>query len=103
MRGRRGAARIALATRAPVLPVAQWGIQQMMGPRTKRFRPFPRPHVRLVVGAPIELDDLYGRDDDPDVVDLATERVMAAVTGLLEGLRGESAPPVRFDPTTMGS
>ena len=28
----------------------------------------------------------------------ATERVVAAITGVLEEIRGETAPPVRYDP-----
>ena len=33
---------------------------------------------------------------------VATDRIMAAVTTLVEELRGEKAPAVRFDPKTSG-
>jgi len=104
MRARTGAARVALETRAPVLPVAQWGIQQTLGPRTKRLRLFPRARIQIVVGPPVPLDDLYDRytsDPSRELAAEATERVMTAITVLLEELRGESAPTTRFDPTTM--
>ena len=101
MRGRHGAARVALATRAPLVPAAQWGIQELLPPRTGRLRPRLRTPVSLAVGDPVDLEDLYARAAEPGVAELATERLMADVTRLLEGLRGASAPPVRFDPATM--
>ena len=32
----------------------------------------------------------------------ATDRIMAAITALVEDLRGETAPAVRFDPKVSG-
>jgi hypothetical protein len=37
-----------------------------------------------------------------EVLHEATDRIMAAVTVLVEELRGEKAPAVRFDPKTSG-
>jgi len=102
MRGRGGAARVALATGAPLVPVAQWGVQRVLGPWSRRLRPWPRARVVVSFGPPVALDDLRGRESDPEAVAEATERVMTAITTLLEEVRGESAPSVRFDPTTMG-
>ena len=42
MRGKTGAARLALATGAPVVPVAMWGPQRIFDPRTKKLRLRPR-------------------------------------------------------------
>ncbi len=39
MIGKTGAARIALATRCPVIPVAQWGPQEILAPYGKRAAP----------------------------------------------------------------
>ena len=39
MRGKTGAARLALATGAPVIPVAMWGPEQIFDPRTHKLRP----------------------------------------------------------------
>ena len=42
MKGKTGAARLALATGAPVIPVAMWGPEQMFNPRTARLGLRPR-------------------------------------------------------------
>ena len=102
MRARTGTARIALATGAPVIPMAQWGIQVISPPWSKRIRPVPRHDVRVLAGDPVDLADLYGLPVGRSVLEEATERIMAAITGLLAELRGESPPETRWDPRTMG-
>ncbi|MDT0165584.1 lysophospholipid acyltransferase family protein [Actinotalea sp. AC32] len=97
MVGRTGVARLALTTRAPVIPIAQWGPQDVLGRYAKVPHPFPRKKVQVVAGPPVDLDDLYGRPQDTVVLREATERVMAAITALLEELRGEAAPERRHD------
>lgn len=96
MAGRTGIARLALTTRAPVVPIAQWGAQDLLGPYAKVLKPFPRKTVTVVAGPPVHLDDLYDRPQDAAVLREATERVMAALTALLEDVRGEKAPAERF-------
>jgi 1-acyl-sn-glycerol-3-phosphate acyltransferase len=103
MRGHTGAARLALATGCPVVPVGQWGAEEFLRGRTVGLpRLWARPTLRMLVGSPVPLDDLRGRDVDAAVLGEATERVMAALTALVEQLRGERAPEVRFDPRTVG-
>jgi len=97
MTGKTGIARLALATRAPVVPVAQWGPQNLLGRYEKLLKPFPRKLVTVVAGPPVYLDDLYGRPQDTKTLREATERVMAAITGLLEEIRGEEPPAIRYD------
>ncbi|HEX7806866.1 MAG TPA: lysophospholipid acyltransferase family protein, partial [Cellulomonas sp.] len=97
MVGKTGVARLALMTRAPVIPVAQWGPQDILGRYSKVLKPFPRKKVSVVAGPPVVLDDLYDRPLDTATLREATERVMAAITVILEDLRGEPAPEVRFD------
>ncbi len=97
MTGKTGAARIALMTGAPVIPVAQWGAQEVIGPYRKEFRILPRKVMRVTAGPPVDLDDLRGRDLDAKTLREATERIVAAMTALLEGIRGETAPLERFD------
>jgi hypothetical protein len=46
----------------------------------------------------VQLDDLAGRADDPAALRQATDRIMDRITGLVSQLRGEPAPPTRFDP-----
>lgn len=102
MVGKTGAARVALATRCPVIPIAQWGPQALLAPYSAKLRIFPRKTMHLVAGPPVDLADLYARPRDHQVLAEATERIMAAITALLEGLRGETAPPVRFNPREHG-
>nr|WP_232530953.1 lysophospholipid acyltransferase family protein [Microlunatus antarcticus] len=99
MRGRTGAARLALATGCPVVPVGQWGAEEFLHGRTVGVPRFwARPTLRMLVGAPVPLDDLRDRPVDAAVLRDATERIMGALTVLVEQLRGETAPVERFDP-----
>lgn len=96
MQGKTGIARLALATRAPVVPVAQWGPQDLLGRYSAVLKPVPRKRVTVVAGPPVDLSDLYDRPQDTAVLREATERVMTAITALLEEIRGEQAPAERF-------
>ena len=102
MRGKTGAARIALETGCDVVPVAQWGVQEILPRYQWRPRLFPRKTVHVHAGPPVDLDDLRGKPLTVDVLTAATGRITADVTGLLEGIRGERAPAERFDPRTSG-
>lgn len=102
MTGKTGAARIALASGAPVIPVAQWGANQILAPYAKRLRLFPRKTITMKTGDPVALDDLRAKPLTPEVLQEATARIMAAITGLLEDVRGETAPRTRFDPRAAG-
>jgi len=97
MTPRTGAARLALSTGVPVLPVAQWGTHDVM-PGTQLTWPRPGRTIRIVMGDPVPLDDLRATPDDPASVRAAAERIMTAVTALVEQVRGESAPAGRWDP-----
>ncbi len=50
---KRGAARLALATGAPLIPVALVGTHLTLEPRTHRIR---LPRVRIVIGEPLRVD-----------------------------------------------
>lgn len=102
MKGKTGAARLALQTRAPVIPLAQWGPQEVMPTYQSRLRVFPRKTMHVLAGPPVDLSDLYDRPADMATVREATDRIMAALTAALEVLRGETAPAVRFDPAAAG-
>jgi 1-acyl-sn-glycerol-3-phosphate acyltransferase len=97
MKGKTGAARIALLGEAPVIPIAMWGPQDVMGPYAKEFKMIPPKTMRLRVGPPVELDDLRGQELTTAVLTQSTERIMDAITVLLEEIRGEPAPPQRLD------
>jgi 1-acyl-sn-glycerol-3-phosphate acyltransferase len=98
MTGKTGVARLALETRLPVIPIAQWGAHRVLGRYKRVPHPFPRKVVTVVAGPPVDLSDLYGKPLDTTVLRAATERVMAAITGLLAEIRGEQPPAVRHAP-----
>ena len=99
MEAKTGAARIALRTGCPVIPVGQWGAQELMYGREVHFpRLLPRKTLRLVAGDPVALDDLREAPVTAAVLDAATTRIMDAITGLVAELRQASPPAQRFDP-----
>jgi 1-acyl-sn-glycerol-3-phosphate acyltransferase len=98
MRGKTGAARIALQRNIPVIPAAHWGTQLVMPRYAKRISLFPRKTIHITFGDPVDLSEFSGHGLDSKTLAAATEVVMAAITHELEGLRGESAPAIRWDP-----
>jgi 1-acyl-sn-glycerol-3-phosphate acyltransferase len=102
MAGKTGAARIALETSVPVIPVATWGGHELIGAK-KLHRPrlLPVKTLRVIAGKPVDLDDLRAQPVTPAMLRLATDRIMTAITALLAELRGEEPPPTRFDPRTV--
>lgn len=102
MRGKTGAARMALETGCPVIPIGQWGAQDILPAYTYRPHVFPRRTARYKVGDPVDLSDLAGRPLTNEVLHEATDRIMDAITALVADLRGESPPAERFDPRTAG-
>jgi len=101
MRGKTGAARIALESGVPVYPVAHWGVHRILPPYGK-LHPFPRKHVEVAVGEPLDLSRWRGVPIDGKVLGEVTEHFMDAITGLLAGLRGETPPAERWDPAKHG-
>jgi 1-acyl-sn-glycerol-3-phosphate acyltransferase len=93
-----GVARLALATGAPVIPVAHWGTYDILPYGDKKPKLFPRKTVRTVAGKPVDLSQWAGRHTSAKAQREATDKIMAAVTGLLAELRGETPPAVPFDP-----
>ena len=98
MVGKTGAARIALRTGAPVLPIAQWGAQDVLAPYSKKFTIFPRKTLRVTAGEPIYLREKFGREINAESLRQGTEYLMDVITGMLAGIRGEQPPAVRYDP-----
>ena len=97
-----GAARIALATGAPVIPVGQWGAQALLPAYSKKPNLKGRKTVTMRVGDPVPLEDLRELEPTIEVVKQATDRIMTAIVGLVEEIRGEKAPAERFDPRKHG-
>ncbi len=103
MRGKSGAVRLALADDIPLIPMAQWGTQAIMGRYQKGLSLWPlRKPIDVVIGDPVDLSDLRGRGNEPAVLSEATKRLMAAITALLEQIRDEKAPAERWNPASHG-
>ena len=100
MKAKTGAARLALKTGVPVIPVAQWGIHEVMPKTAKVPSVRPRRTGRIRVGGPVPLDDLRGAGLTRSVLETGSERIMAAITAELEVLRAEEAPEGRWNPRT---
>lgn len=96
MAGKTGAARVALATGAPLYPVAQWGAQDVIGPYRTEFRILPRKTMKILVGNPVDFSDLRDRPLDADTLSIATDRIVDALTMLLGQIRQEPPPAERF-------
>lgn len=97
MSGRTGALRLALRTGSPLVPIAQWGAQEVMAPYARHFRILPPKLMQVRAGPPVDIEDLRGRPITKDLLGEGTERLMAAITGLLEQIRGQRAPAHRLD------
>lgn len=102
MTGKTGAARIALSTGCPVIPVAQWGANDILAPYSKKPRLIPRKTITMKVGDPVDLDDLRDKPLTPQVLHEATDRIMDALTRLLADIRGTEPPAERFDSRRAG-
>jgi len=102
MRGKHGAVRTALEAGIPLIPAASWGAQEILPRYSNRISIFPRKTIHIRFGEPIDLSEFEGKNLDSRVLAEATEKLMTAITELLEQLRGESAPHVRYNPADHG-
>ena len=104
MLARTGVARLALLSGAPVVPVAQWGAQEILDTyRAKGLHLLPPRTMRFRVGPPVDLSPWTGRELSAQVLREATDAVMDAVTAELEVLRAGTAPAERYDPRTAAA
>ncbi|MDQ2750832.1 MAG: 1-acyl-sn-glycerol-3-phosphate acyltransferase [Actinomycetota bacterium] len=93
MTGRTGAARLALlAADVPVIPVAQWGVQDSFDLYRKRFRLIPRPRHTLSIGEPIDLSSYRDRKVTAAVLREVTDLVVRRLRDDVAELRGVPAP-----------
>ncbi len=97
MKARTGTARLALATGAPVIPIAHWGAQDVLPYGSTRPHVFPRRTVKMIAGPPVDLSEFRGKPINSATLREATDVIMAEVTSLLAGLRGETPPAEVWD------
>jgi 1-acyl-sn-glycerol-3-phosphate acyltransferase len=98
MAAKSGAARLALATGAPVIPVAHWGAQDILPYGSAVPRLLPRKRVQVLAGPAVDLSAFEGQPLTSDNLRQATELIMADITGLLAKLRGEIPPAEPYHP-----
>lgn len=101
MSGRTGAVRIALASGRPLVPIMQWGAQEILWPYSKRFRVLPRKTIHIRVGDPIDLSDIAGKPLTEELLHLATDRLMDTLTEMQAQVRGELPQTPRIDVHTL--
>jgi 1-acyl-sn-glycerol-3-phosphate acyltransferase len=102
-RGKTGLARLAITTRVPVVPVAQWGGHLVLPWGTPHgmirrlaWALVRHPIVRVHFGAPVPLDDLEPTARD---IRIGTDRIIDAITAELRPLRpDEQRLPRWIDP-----
>ncbi|WP_406080212.1 lysophospholipid acyltransferase family protein [Micromonospora sp. NBC_00858] len=103
-RGKTGAARLALACAAPVIPVAQWGAHEVLPYRAPRGALrgiarslWRRPVIRVHFGEPVDLGEVSAAS--PGAARRATDRIIDALTDTLAPLRpDEPDAPRQVDP-----
>ncbi|HEY6796301.1 MAG TPA: lysophospholipid acyltransferase family protein [Kineosporiaceae bacterium] len=102
MVGKTGAARVALATGCPVIPIAQWGVQDVLEPYGKRVHLLPRRTVHVLAGPPVDFSAVAGSPADAETLRAATDLILDAITALLVQLRAGTPPAQRWDPGEHG-
>ncbi|MEU5787026.1 lysophospholipid acyltransferase family protein [Micromonospora purpureochromogenes] len=101
MKGKTGAARLALATGAPVIPLAMWGPEKLFDPRTTRFGLRPRTPVTVVAGEPVDLSRWAGATPSRAVLEEMTDEIMLSLRALLADIRGGTPPPLWERPARL--
>jgi 1-acyl-sn-glycerol-3-phosphate acyltransferase len=98
MQAKTGVARLALMSGAPVVPVAQWGPQEILG-RSRRVRFFPRRTMKVHALVPLRAEALPAQKQPTrEQLRAFTVEVMRSVRQELEVIRGEPSPEGIWDP-----
>jgi 1-acyl-sn-glycerol-3-phosphate acyltransferase len=93
MAAKTGAARLAtLAPDVPVIPVAQWGVQEQFDLYKKRVRMIPRPKHVISVGAPVDLAAFRDREPTAKLLHEMTDVIMRRLRTDVAELRGRPEP-----------
>lgn len=96
MQARLGAARLALETGAPLLPIAAWGGRALWPVGSPLPRPRPGRRVQMLVGSPYTVSVHEGETVHQAAVRV-TEDLMGRIVALLAELRGQQPPTTLHD------
>jgi len=99
MTGKTGAARLWLATGAPVVPIVMWGPERLFDPRTKKLRLVPRTPVTVAAGPALDLSKWAGAIPSGEVLQEITEHIMLTLRDMLAEIRRGTPPPLWSSPT----
>jgi 1-acyl-sn-glycerol-3-phosphate acyltransferase len=102
MVGKTGAARLALTTGAPVVPIAHWGAQEILPYGSKKPKLWPRKTVQMAAGPPVDLSAYAGQRLSASTLRAATADIMTDITALLAKIRQETPPAEIWDPAVGG-
>ncbi|MGK5738820.1 lysophospholipid acyltransferase family protein [Micromonospora sp. URMC 103] len=94
MKGKTGAARLALTTGAPVVPIVMWGPERMFDPRTAKLSLRPRTPVTVVAGPPVDLSRFAGASPTRATLEEMTDTIMLRLRDMLAEIRGGTPPPL---------
>ena len=86
MRGKTGIARLTLATKVPVIPLAVWGSGPVWQRGGRRNMKYGRP-IWVKAGPPLDFSEYEDRADDPATVRKVTDEVMAQLSFLVNDMR----------------
>lgn len=100
MKGKTGLARLALDMRVPIVPVVQWGAQDIMDRYAGPTLPCPprgRPDLYIRVLPPIDFSDIEGDSSNREGVRELTQRLQDILEQGAADLRGEVPPEVPWN------
>ena len=81
-----------LAPDVPVIPVAQWGIQNSVDLYRKKVRVLPRPKHEIAVGSPLDLGPQRRAPMTVTTLNELTETIMKRLRDDVAELRGVTDP-----------
>ena len=92
MQPKTGLARLALETKAPVIPIAQWGAHRLFDAQTRKLRLRFRTPITVVAGPPVDLSAYDGKPLTSETLRAVTDTVMRQVRTQLAEIRRETPP-----------
>ena len=101
MSARTGAVRLALMTGTPLIPMMQWGPQEILWPYTKKPKFFPRKTITIRIGPAIDLSPYEGKELTEDLLHEASDLLMDTITAMMAEVRGELPTTPRIDIHTL--
>lgn len=97
MKMKTGIARLALQSGKPIIPIVQWGTQDMLDRSSLRLR-LKRTDILMRALPAVDLSDLNQDPEDREAVHTAMQRISEQITRGVADLRAEKAPDDNWDP-----